>query len=344
MSKRGHRVVCPLTNPRGLQSERCGCEGVLIAPVPQRGRPLCPTVPHRSASGGRGPAPLTPACRGTLGLSYRKVRPAKTRFKPIRRLDPTTPPAQTHPVPWPAMPAPAWSVDDYARPVDDATPLPELTDWLYRTVCRQTLDRPGFCVLTLPATEASARMRDRMVALTRALSGRHLRETGEELIYQSATRFDQQGTTKLHRDGGPENCFLMLGYEPSTVESEVAVADSSACARRPGALGAGTARPAQPDVSRRGRAAPAVHDPPGVVPSGRAQIVCVNNSLRSTAERPWSWKGMLHTAQILRPDPLQSRVINSTLIVSVPVGTAPFLTDQEIEEFRTTEAVHRRRY
>lgn len=242
------------------------------------------------------------------------------------------------------MPAPAWSVDDYTRPVDDATPFPELTDWVYRTVCRQTLDRPGFCVLTLPATETSLRMRDRMVALTRVLSGRHLRETGEELIYQSATRFDQQGTTKLHRDGGPENCFLMLGYEPSTVESEVAVADFSACAGDQG-LSEQELLDRHNPMFYEGeeRLRPYTIRLDSFRPEG-AQIVCVNNSLRSTTDRPWSWKGMLHTAQILRPDPLQSRVINSTLIVSVPVGTAPFLTDQEIEEFRTTESVHRRRY
>ncbi len=37
VSKRGHRVVCPLTNSRGLQSERCGGRGVLNAGTTKEG-------------------------------------------------------------------------------------------------------------------------------------------------------------------------------------------------------------------------------------------------------------------------------------------------------------------
>ncbi len=53
MSSRGHRVECPLINPRDLQSERC----MLREPstlVPQREHPLLTTVPHRGAFGGKG--------------------------------------------------------------------------------------------------------------------------------------------------------------------------------------------------------------------------------------------------------------------------------------------------
>ena len=53
VSKLGQRVVCPLTNPRGLQSEQC-LSRESSPRVPQRGRPLFTKVPHRSASGGKG--------------------------------------------------------------------------------------------------------------------------------------------------------------------------------------------------------------------------------------------------------------------------------------------------
>ena len=46
----------------------------------------------------------------------------------------------------------------------------------------------------------------------------------------SAGRFDQQVTTRLHRDGGPDECFLMLGYEPSAIVAEIGIADYSKCA------------------------------------------------------------------------------------------------------------------
>ncbi|AMV19123.1 hypothetical protein VT03_14630 [Planctomyces sp. SH-PL14] len=56
VSKRGRRAGCPLTNPRGLQSEWCGLVEP-STPVPQNGSPLCTTVPHKSASGGKGLPP-----------------------------------------------------------------------------------------------------------------------------------------------------------------------------------------------------------------------------------------------------------------------------------------------
>ncbi len=57
----------PLTNPRGLQSERCDVEESSTL-VPQRGRPLCTTVPHRMPPAARGSGPLDPPGCGMLGL------------------------------------------------------------------------------------------------------------------------------------------------------------------------------------------------------------------------------------------------------------------------------------
>jgi len=63
----------PSPKPRGARSERSGMKES-SALVPQRGHPLLTTIPHRSASGGKGACvvfwPLDPGCRGTSGLSY----------------------------------------------------------------------------------------------------------------------------------------------------------------------------------------------------------------------------------------------------------------------------------
>ena len=37
-------------------------------------------------------------------------------------------------------------------------------------------------------------------------------------------------TTRPHRDGGPDECLLLLGYEPSSVPAELRMADYSRCA------------------------------------------------------------------------------------------------------------------
>src|SRR5438105_4922610 len=70
-----------------------------------------------------------------------------------------------------------------------------------------------------------------MVALKRRLQGIHRSRARRDLVFLSAARFDQQVTTKPHRDGGPEECFLMLGYEPSQVRAEILISDFSRCAQ-----------------------------------------------------------------------------------------------------------------
>ncbi len=47
----------------------CRASGESSTPVPQSGCPLFATVPHRSSLRRQGRAPLTPGCRGTLGLT-----------------------------------------------------------------------------------------------------------------------------------------------------------------------------------------------------------------------------------------------------------------------------------
>jgi hypothetical protein len=62
---------------------------------------------------------------------------------------------------------------------------------------------------------------------------------------------------------------------------------------------------------------------------------------------PWSergdrWQGVLHTAAIPKPDSSRRHVVNSTLVASVPPGTAGPLPAAELAEFLTTTIVRRR--
>ncbi len=57
VSKRGQCAgMPPQPNPREIASQRCGFRES-STPVPQSGRPSCPTIPHGSASGGKGVPP-----------------------------------------------------------------------------------------------------------------------------------------------------------------------------------------------------------------------------------------------------------------------------------------------
>ena len=51
------------------------------------------------------------------------------------------------------------------------------------------------------------------------------REFDKKLAYQWLTRFDQQENTKFHQDNAGNQSFLMLGYEPTVIESDLYMGD-----------------------------------------------------------------------------------------------------------------------
>lgn len=214
---------------------------------------------------------------------------------------------------------------------------------VYEQTCRTDVDRSGYSVINLPPTADSVTLRQAMVQLKRQLAEQHRTQTGRTLVYLSAGRFDQQQTTRPHRDGGPEQSLLMLGYEPTTVVSTLDVLDYSRCARELGLtpdefmqhhnpMFAGGFELLQPYTTR--------------VPlsTDRFQIVCINNSSAAFSDSQPAWQGVLHTASILQPDDSQRRVINSTMIASVPLDTPEPVSEDQLTDFLTTSTVRRRGY
>jgi hypothetical protein len=222
--------------------------------------------------------------------------------------------------------------------------VPTLAADVYQRTCRTDFDAPGFCVLNLGNSLDSVACRKLMVELQRAMAAIHQSVAGDTLIYLSAARFDQQTTTKPHLDGGPEQCFLMLGYEPSEVDAELEIVDYAKCAY---------------DLGLSPKEFMARHNP--MYRSGHEilrpystripcfsrsdfQIVCINNSSAPYSPSEPAWQGTLHTATILTPDESKRRVVNSTMIAPAPPGTPDALTEAEQQEFITTSIVRRRGY
>jgi hypothetical protein len=167
---------------------------------------------------------------------------------------------------------------------------------------------------------------------------------GRDLVYQSLGRFDQQTTTKLHRDGGPDQSLLVLGYEQSEIQSELAIADYAWCAYDMGL---------SPEVFLT------VHNPMFAqgeellrpytwkvdgFSNRHAQIVVINNSITPYSPVANAWQGVLHTATIPHPSGDLRRVVNSSMIVPVARGTAGVVTEREVEEFKDTTVVRRKGY
>ncbi len=215
---------------------------------------------------------------------------------------------------------------------------------IYARTCRTDFDAPGFCVLRAGQNIDSVTCRQLMVDLKREMSAIHEATTGNALAYLSAARFDQQETTRPHLDGGPDECLLMLGYEPSAVNSELEISDYAKCAF---------------DLGLAPKEFLAKHNPmfkPGfeilrpyttVVPCFSTvdyQIICINNSSAPYSESQPAWQGTLHTATILTPAESERRVINSTMIASVPQGTPDTIGPKTLNDFVSTSVVRRRGY
>ncbi len=215
---------------------------------------------------------------------------------------------------------------------------------VYNRTCRTNFDAPGFCLVNVGNSIGSVAFRQFMVDVKLEMASIHASRTNESLVYLSVARFDQQESTKPHLDGGPDECFLMLGYEPSEITSELEITDYAKCAF---------------DLGLTPKEFMARHNP--MFKSGYEllrpyatrfpcfspddfQIVCINNSSAPYSSDGSTWQGTLHTATILAPDETKRRVINSTMIARANSKTDDAIASTAIEHFVHTSEVRRRGY
>ncbi len=232
-----------------------------------------------------------------------------------------------------------YSLDLTARPTVELGA--EIAETVYGLACRQDFLSPGFALLDLGSQCDSITLRARMVELKDRLSEQHQRQMGPHIIAVWLGRFNQQITTKFHLDGGPDASLLMLGCEPSAVESRVRLADYSRTAARyeltprefldrHNPMFPGGETLLQPDITEISRAS-----------SRHFQILLVNNSSQSLMEGAPGWQGVLHQAIMVVPQPGERRVVNSMLLtVGDPVVDA--LTETARRDYLTTDQLNQR--
>ena len=153
-------------------------------------------------------------------------------------------------------------------------------------------------------------------------------------VPERAGRFDQQVTSRFHRDGAPPASLLLLGYEPTTVRSRLFVADPHPAAAKAG-LGVVDFLAVHNPMFPAGEARLWPFVTEVVLPPGEPCIVAINNSLvPDTAPGPHPL-GLLHKAEVPTPDPTASRVINSLglMLVGDPAGTP--LAPGTLQQFLT---------
>ncbi len=238
----------------------------------------------------------------------------------------------------------SWMPADYCMSTATKTPDKAFAENVYACVCRTDFTSPGFCLIDLGTDASSEFMRHFMVSLKRSLQQIHQSCTDRDLVYLSAARFDQQETTKPHRDGGPDECFLMLGYEPSEVLAEVVMSDYSKCAYDKGMTPAELLAKHNPMFSSGKELLQPYSTLVLCFSKQKSQILLINNSIAPLSEDSTTWQGVLHTATIPHPSDDLRRVINSTMIASVPMSSEELVSITEQEEFINTNIIRRRGY
>jgi hypothetical protein len=236
-----------------------------------------------------------------------------------------------------------WSPADYCLTANIDDPHEALATTAYERVCRVDFAAPGFCLINLGPDASSVSLRRFMVNLKQAMEKIHQQRKNRDLVFLSAARFDQQVTTKLHRDGGPDECFLMLGYEPSQVPSAIALADYSQCAYSMGITPHELLQKHNPMFGPGEQLLRPFTTRVECFTNRNYQVALINNSMAPYATAQ-AWQGVLHTATIEQPMDELRRVVNSTMIASVPRGTEESVSELQQEEFINTNIVRRRGY
>jgi len=212
---------------------------------------------------------------------------------------------------------------------------------VFGLVWRFDFTAPGFCLLDVGVGVDSHTLRSWMVDLKGRLSEVSTRRGGPLFVFRSMGRFDQQGTTKFHLDGAPEQSVLMLGYEPSGVRSRLFLADYTRAAFDLGITPQQFLNDYNP-MFRRGEEllAPYVTELPQPA-DGHARILLVNNSRLPFTEGRTNRLGVMHKAIILTPNGAERRVVNSTMMT---VGDGQEVDQEQQRVFATTDRISEKNY
>lgn len=199
----------------------------------------------------------------------------------------------------------------------------ELSKFLFNNVFRTSFEKPGFGIIDLGAKSSSKELRGLMVALKNALSLRLEHRNKKKLNYQWMGRFDQQATTKFHIDNAKDQSFLMLGYEPSQIESKLYLADYAQFANDQHLTHNDFFSDHNPIFSDKEAQLSEYITAVEYFPKEHWKLVLINNSNLKSNET----YGVMHKAEIIKKDLGKSRIINSTMIYSAD--------GNEIDEFNT---------
>ncbi|GEQ85109.1 hypothetical protein ULMS_06170 [Patiriisocius marinistellae] len=197
----------------------------------------------------------------------------------------------------------------------------------FKKVFRTTTEAPGFMHLVFDKKQLTPyQFRSIMIDLKKELSALNVSKFNKKLSYHWLVRFDQQVNTPFHVDNAADQSILLLGYEPSDIESELQLADYHKYANK--------AYNTQEDYFNR--FTPIFKEDDALLKPFTSKIksydnthysiVIINNSNpKSNLET----LGLFHKAVILNKDLSKSRIVNS-MVLNV-VSTDEITEDEKKE-------------
>jgi len=213
--------------------------------------------------------------------------------------------------------------------------IKNIAQYCINNVFRTNTNQAGFVHLDFGKQIGSNQLRSIMVDLKAEFSKYTAEQFNKTLSYQWLGRFDQQVTTPYHLDNAGDQSFLMLGYEPSEIESELYLADYHKFSRESETASNQHFDKTYPIFKGDETLLKPYITEVSPFKKDTYKIILLNNS-NSNPEN--ETLGVFHMARIIKQDLNKSRVINSMMLNMMSESEN---NEKEIseDEFKTTDHI-----
>ncbi|AUC85842.1 hypothetical protein CW731_11325 [Polaribacter sp. ALD11] len=188
--------------------------------------------------------------------------------------------------------------------------IKEISEYCIKNVFRTSTDKPGFVHIDFGKNRTSYQLRSIMVALKKELSKFTTKQFHKKLSYHWLVRFDQQVNTPFHLDNAEEQSFLMLGYEPSEIDSELHIADYHKYANDSSVAPKDYIKHFTPVFKEDESLLEPYTTKIKSFDRNTYKIVFINNS--NPKSEPETL-GVFHKAKMIKPDVNKTRIVNSVI-------------------------------
>lgn len=208
---------------------------------------------------------------------------------------------------------------------------------IYKKVFRNSTDHPGFYFKDFGKDIGSVNFRSVMVELKEGLTELVNKNTNHQLNYHWLGRFDHQHTSGFHRDSADPNSILMLGYEPSDIDSRVFLADFSKLVEDKGISMLEYFGGDDVNTSRDEEEIEPYVTELAPFPKDSYRLVILNNA--KSFNQPSF--GVFHRGEVPEKSNGSDRVINSIMMYLTDKGTVESYGEKDVAEFINTQEVNR---